>query len=285
MGDERTAANDGGSPSGLSEMVDTHCHLDALDFVDDMRAVIQRGRDAGVGWFVTIGSGRGTESAADAVAIARTNRDVVACVGIHPLDASCATEPVLATLTDLADDWHVVAVGETGLDYRLAYAQKDLQKAAFRRQIQIARAAKKPLVIHTRLAAADTLAILREENARDVGGVIHSFADDEAFAMAALDLGFDISLSALLLLHDLPAVRAAVRSVPPDRLLIESNAPVLAPPPDSGRRCEPSDLATIAAGLAAILDAPADTLRRRTTENAVRRFGLGEAKPAATSAR
>jgi TatD DNase family protein len=281
MGDERTAASHGGSsasPTRLHEMVDSHCHLDALDFVNDMRDVIQRGRDAGVGWFVTIGSGRGTESAADAVAIARTNRDVVACVGIHPLDASCATEPVLATLTELAEDWHVVAVGETGLDYRLAYAQKDAQKAAFRRQIQIARAAKKPLVIHSRSATSDTLAILREENARDVGGVIHSFADDEAFASAALDLGFDISLSALLLLHDLPSVRAAVRLVPPDRLLIESNAPVLAPPPDSGRRCEPADLATIAAGLAPILGAAPDVLRRQTAENAVRRFGLGEAK-------
>ena len=267
MGDSRTAA-----------MVDSHCHLDALEFVHDVREVIQRGREAGVGWFVTIGSGRGTESAPDAVALARTNRDVVGCVGIHPLDAECATVPVLDTLTALGDDWHVVAIGETGLDYRLAYVQKDAQKAAFRRQIQIARAAKKPLVIHTRSAADDTLAILREENARDVGGVIHSFADDEAFASAALDLGFDVSLSALLLLHDLPAVRAAARSVPLDRLLIESNAPVLAPPPDRSRRCEPADLPVVADGLAEMLGVAPDELRRRTTQNALRRFGLAETK-------
>lgn len=257
-------------------MVDSHCHLDALEFVNDVREVIQRGRDAGVGWFVTIGSGRGTESAPDAVALARTNRDVVACVGIHPLDAECATVPVLDTLTSLADDWHVVAIGETGLDYRLAYVQKDEQRAAFRKQIQIARAVKKPLVIHTRAAAEDTLAILREEKASDVGGVIHSFADDTAFAIAALDLGFDISLSALLLLHDLPAVRAAARAIPLDRLLIESNAPVLAPPPDQGRRCEPSDLGAVADGLAPVLGVAPEELRRRTTENALRRFGLGE---------
>jgi TatD DNase family protein len=257
-------------------MVDSHCHLDALEFVGDVREVIQRGREAGVGWFVTIGSGRGTESAPDAVALARTNRDVVACVGIHPLDAECATVPVLDNLTALADDWHVVAIGETGLDYRLAYVQKAAQRAAFRKQIQIARAVKKPLVIHSRSAAEDTLAILREENARDVGGVIHSFADDQAFASAALDLGFDISLSALLLLHDLPAVRAAARAVPRDRLLIESNAPVLAPPPDSGRRCEPADLGTVADGLAAVLGMEPAELRQRTTENALRRFGLGD---------
>ena len=231
-------------------MVDTHCHLDALEFVDDVRSVVQRGRDAGVEWFVTIGSGRGTESAADAVALARTNRDVVACVGIHPLDAACATEHVLPVLASLADDWHVVGVGETGLDYRLAYMQKDVQRAAFRRQIQIARAVNKPLVIHARQAADDVLAILREENARDVGGVIHSFGDDQAFASAVLDLGFDISFSALLLLHDLPSLRAVACAVPLDRLLIESNAPVLAPPPERGRRCEPSDLAAIADGLA-----------------------------------
>ena len=261
-------------------MVDTHCHLDAIEFVDDVREAVQRGRDAGVAWFVTIGSGRGTESAADAVALARTNRDVVACVGIHPLDASCATEPVLAMdRCQLADDWHVVAVGETGLDYRLAYVQKEAQRAAFRRQIQIARATKKPLVIHTRAAAEDTLAILREENARDVGGVIHSFADDAAFASAALDLGFDVSLSAFLLLHDLPALRSVVRSLPLDRLLIESNAPVLAPPPDSSRRCEPADLATIADGLAGILGVAPEELRRRTAENAVKRFGLGDVTP------
>jgi TatD DNase family protein len=275
MGNERTAANDHRS-GGLPPMVDSHCHLDALEFVDDVREVIQRGREAGVAWFVTIGSGRGRESAAAAVALARTNRDVVACVGIHPLDADCATTPVLATLTELADDWHVVAVGETGLDYRLAYVQKEAQRAAFRRQIQIARAAKKPLVVHTRSAAADTLAILREEKASDVGGVLHSFADDEAFASAVLDLGFDISLSALLLLHDLPSVRAAVRTVPLDRLLIESNAPVLPPPPDNGRRCEPSDLAAVADGLAPILGITPEELRRRSAENAVRRFGLGE---------
>jgi TatD DNase family protein len=266
MGDERTAA----------QMVDTHCHLDAIEFVDDVREAVQRGRDAGVAWFVTIGSGRGTESAADAVALARTNRDVVACVGIHPLDAACATEPVLATIEELADDWHVVGIGEAGLDYRLAYAQKEAQRAAFRAQIRIARKAKKPLVIHTRNAKEETLAILREENARDVGGVIHSFADDAGFASAALDLGFDISLSAFLLLHDLPALRSVVRALPLDRLLIESNAPVLAPPPDSSRRCEPADLATIADGLAGILGVAPDELRRRTTANAVRRFGLGD---------
>lgn len=239
-----------------------------------MGEVLSRGRAAGVKWFVTIGSGRGTESAPDAVALAHVHADVVACVGIHPLDATCATENVMRTIAQLADDKRVVGIGETGLDFRLAYANKDAQREAFRQHIRLAREAKKPLVIHTRAASAETLEILRDEDADDVGGVLHSFADDAELAFAALDLGFDISFSGLLLLHDLPAVRAVAKSVPRDRILLESNAPVLAPPPDRGKRCEPEHLAIIAKGLAQLLEIDEADLRARTAANAARRFRL-----------
>jgi TatD DNase family protein len=259
-----------------SGIVDTHCHLDAADFLYDLSEVLVRARAEGVRWFVTIGSGRGTESAPDAIALARTHPDVVACVGIHPLDASCATPQVLETLSSFASDRRVVGIGETGLDYRLAYTQRSVQRNAFRRQVQLARATRKPLVIHTRAAAADTLAILREEGGSSVGGVLHSFSGDSEFAFAALDLGFDISFSALPLLDDAPRLLSVARSIPIDRLMIESNAPVCAPPPHRGRRCEPAHLPLIASALASTMNLDAAELCARTCENAVRRFGLAQ---------
>jgi TatD DNase family protein len=260
-------------------MVDTHCHLDALDFLDDVGDVLARGRAAFIRWFVTIGSGRGTESAPDAIAIAHTQPDVVACVGIHPLDAASATATVLDTLASFAEDRRVVGVGETGLDYRSAYARKDVQGHAFRSQIRLARDLGKPVIVHTRAAAADTLSILREERARDVGGVVHSLSDDGDFASAVLDLGFDISFSALPILDGAPDLLAVARSIPLDRLMIESNAPVLAPPPRRGQRCEPSDLVNIAEGLAAIIGLDPEELCARTYQNAVRLFGLDALGP------
>ena len=264
-----------GASGGRGEgLVDTHCHLDAVDFVGDIDGVLGRARAVGIGWFVTIGSGRGTESAPDAVALARTYRDVVACVGIHPMDARCATENVREMVGALAADPRVVGIGETGLDYRSAYTDKRAQRDAFRWQVQLARRAKKPIVVHSRAAGAETVEVLRDEGASEVGGVLHSFTDDEGLAFAALDLGFDISLSAMLLLHDLPRLRFVARAVPADRLMIESNAPVLAPPPHEGERCEPSHLVLIADGLATALGRDAAELRATTSENAKRRFGL-----------
>jgi TatD DNase family protein len=260
----------------VPHFVDTHCHLDALEFVNDVKEVLERARGTGVRWFVTIGAGRGTESAHDAVAFAHAHPDVVACVGIHPLDAACATDHVLSTIASLASDPEVVGIGETGLDYRLAYVHKDAQRGAFRKQIRLARTVGKPLVIHTRSAAADTLAILREEDARDVGGVLHSFTDDRELAFGVMDLGFALSFSALLLRDDLPQLRAVFRSIPPDRLMIESNAPVLPPPPERNRRCEPGDLPAIADGLAQMLSIDPGELAARTAANAARLFRLKE---------
>jgi TatD DNase family protein len=158
----------------------------------------------------------------------------------------------------------------------LAYAQKEAQKSAFRRQIQMAKKTKKPLVIHSRAAAADTLAILREEDAREVGGVLHSYTDNAEFAFAVMDLGFDNSLSGLLLLQDLPELRAVAKKIPLDRLVIESNAPVNAPPPHRDQRCEPAHLPLIADGLAALIGVDPEELRSKTTENALKKFGLAE---------
>jgi TatD DNase family protein len=255
-------------------LVDSHCHLDAPEFEYDRDEVLERGRAAGVHWFVTVGAGRGKESAPDAVALAHTHPDVVACVGIHPQDSLCATAVVLAAIAALARDERVVAVGETGLDYRSGYAPPHVQCEAFRGLVQIARDVHKPIVVHTRGAAQETLAVLREEGARDVGGVIHSFAGDLGFARAALDMGFDLSLSPFPILQGGANVRAAARLVPIDRLLIETGAPSHAPPPHGGGRNEPAYLALIAPFYAELMGVPLEDLCARSSANAARRFGL-----------
>jgi TatD DNase family protein len=257
-------------------LVDSHCHLDAPEFEVDRNEVLARARAAGVSWFVTVGAGRGKESAPDAVALAHTHQDVAACVGIHPYDALCATDQVVATIATLAADTRVVGVGETGLDYRRDICPREAQKEAFRRLVRVARAVKKPIVVHTRAAPDETLAILREEGARDVGGVIHSFAEGPEFARAVMDMNFDLSLTAFHILQGNEEVRAAARRIPLDRLLIETSAPSLAPPPHRGERNEPAYLSLAAPLFAELLAIPLEEICARSSANAMRRFGLAD---------
>ena len=264
------------------QLVDSHCHLDASEYEYDRDAVLDRGRAAGVRWFVTIGAGRGTESAPDAVALARTHRDVAACVGIHPHDSACATDRNLAAILELGREARVVGIGETGLDFRNEHAPRDVQLATFRKFVHMAKQLKKPLVVHTRGAPLETLAVLREEGARDVGGVIHSFAGDEAFVRAALDMDFDLSLSAYPILSDDPEIRAAARLVPIDRLMIETSAPSHAPPPHAGGRSEPCFLVDTARIYAELMQLSFEQLCERSSENAIRRFGLSSLSPEST---
>lgn len=255
-------------------LIDTHCHLDFEDFGPERGAVIDRGRAQGIRWFVTIGSGRGAESATAAVELAHEHSDVLATVGVHPHDASVADGAVLAAMETLARDPRVVAVGEVGLDYHYDHSPREVQMECFRAFVRLARAVNKPIVIHTRSAPADTLAILREENARDVGGVIHCFTEDEAFAKSAMDLGFDISFSGIVTFKKSESLRDVAKIVPHDRLMIETDAPYLAPMPMRGKRNEPSYLPHTAKNLAQTLSVDEDALRRFTTNNAIRRFGL-----------
>ncbi len=255
-------------------LIDSHCHLDFADFGDERPAILTRGRAEGITWFVTIGSGRGAGSAPDAVALAHEHADVVATVGIHPHDAKLATDEAFASVEALADDPRVVGVGEVGLDFHYDLSPREEQGAVFRRFVALARRVKKPLVIHTRSAPDETLALLRDEGARDVGGVIHCFTEDAAFAKGAMDLGFDISFSGIVTFKRSDDLRAAAKTVPLDRMLIETDSPYLAPMPHRGKRNEPSYLARTAAHLAATLGVREEDLRARTTENAIRRFGL-----------
>lgn len=255
-------------------LVDSHCHLDFQDFGPEREAILARGRAQGIVWFVTIGSGRGTDSAPDAVALAETHADVAATVGIHPHDAVAGTDEAIATIEALAARQRVVGVGEVGLDYHYNHSPQAQQREVFRRFVAVARRVKLPLVIHTREAPADTLAILREEGAREVGGVIHCFSEDASFARDAMDLGFDISFSGIVTFKRSDDLRAVAKMVPLDRMLIETDAPYLAPMPHRGKRNEPSFLAKTAEHLAATVGVPVGDLRARTAENAIRRFGL-----------
>ena len=260
-------------------LVDSHCHLDFADFGAEREAVLDRGRSQGIAWFVTIGASRGAEAAPDAVALAHAHADVVATVGVHPHDASVVTPEVLAQMEALGRDPRVVAIGEVGLDYHYDHSPRALQQEVFRAFIRLARALRQPLVIHTRSAPEDTLTILDEEGARDVGGVIHCFSEDAGFAKRAMDMDFDISFSGIVTFKKSEDLRAAARTVPLDRLLIETDAPYLAPMPHRGKRNEPSYIARTAEHLAAAVGVSTDQLRARTTENAIRRFGLQRFAP------
>ncbi len=255
-------------------LIDSHCHLDYVETDEGRRAVIARGRTAGVAGFVTIGVGRGADGARDAVALAGSEPDVWATAGVHPHDAGACTDAIVDAMVAYAAHPRVVAVGEIGLDYHYDLSPRERQREVFRRFIALAREARKPIVVHTREAAADTLAILREEGARDVGGVIHCFSEDADFARAALDLDFDISMSGIVTFKKAEAVRAAAKVIPADRLMIETDAPYLAPVPMRGKTNEPSFLVHTAKQLAALRGVDEETVGAGTTETARRRFGL-----------
>ncbi len=255
-------------------IVDSHCHLDYAESVEARQAILSRGRAAGIAWFVTVGVGRGTDGARDAIALAESEADVRATAGVHPHDAAGCTEETLAVMARMIAHEKVMAVGEVGLDFHYDSSPRDVQREVFRKFVALAKSARKPLVIHTRNAPADTLAILREEGARDVGGVIHCFSEDEAFARAALDLDFDISLSGIVTFKKAEAVRAAARVIPLDRLMIETDSPYLAPMPLRGKTNEPSFLAHTVRQLAELRGEDEDEVRAGTTATATRRFGL-----------
>lgn len=258
----------------VAPLIDSHCHLDFEDFGPAVTEVIDRARAVGVRWLVTIGSGRGLDSAPAAVALAHAHPDVVATVGIHPHDAKLVTDDALNTLAHLARDSRVVAIGEIGLDYHYEHSPRAVQREAFRKQVRLARTVGKPIVVHTRSAPDDTLDVLRQERAEDVGGVIHCFTESESFARAVLDMGFDISFSGIVTFKNADDLRAVARTIPLDRMMLETDAPYLAPVPHRGKRNEPAFLVHTAAHLASTLNIPVDELRQRTTETAIRRFGL-----------
>ena len=252
-------------------MIDSHCHLADQAFAADLDAVVARAKEAGVeGALVILEAGNWTE-AAQAQRVEQLWPEVRVAIGVHPHQAHAfADDPQrAATLVreQLAATPSACAVGEIGLDYHYDFSPRAVQQDVFRLQVRLARDAHLPLVVHTREADEDTIAILGDEGCGDVRGVIHCFTGDAALARAALGLGFFISLAGIVTFPKATGLRDAVRHVPLDRLLVETDSPFLAPVPYRSRRNEPAYVARIVAALADLYAvAPAD-LAAETSRN------------------
>jgi TatD DNase family protein len=254
-------------------LFDTHCHLDEASFPEGADAVLERARIAGVRAFTCIGVGS-LELARAAVSLAERRPDVVATVGIHPHDANTADAASEAELETLGARARVVAIGEVGLDFHYDHSPRETQEHVFRRAIALARRLHKPLVIHTRSAPQETLDILETEAARDVGGVIHCFSEDRAFAARALELGFYLSFSGILTFKNARSVHDVAAWAPEERLLVETDSPYLAPVPLRGKKCEPAFVQHTALRLAELRSADPERIAAVTGENAARLFGV-----------
>ncbi|MBI3269629.1 MAG: TatD family hydrolase [Planctomycetes bacterium] len=251
---------------------DTHAHLDFEELFAELDAVVERARAAGVEDIVTIG----THAAANrrTLEIARRFPRVYAAVGIHPHDAKAAGEDGWSEFEALARDPRVVAIGETGLDYAKEYSPREDQFRVFRRQLELAQAIGKPVILHCRNAFDDCLALIREVRTPPVRGIVHCFSGDAAVAASFLELGFHVSFAGPLTYPKSDRLREAAASVPLDRILIETDCPFLAPQPRRGKRNEPAYVVHTGEELARVRGLPAAEVAARTTENARRLFGL-----------
>jgi TatD DNase family protein len=255
---------------------DSHAHLDGEDYAEDLGAVIARARAAEVSRIVAVGLWRSPGSFGNALDLARSDPDLFAAtVGVHPHECARVPEADWALAERLARDPRVVAVGETGLDFHYDHSPRDVQEASFRRSIAMAKAVGKPVVVHVREADEVCARVLREEGVPEAGGVIHCFTGDATAARAYLGLGLFVSVAGVVTFRNAEAIREAVRIVPRDRLLVETDCPYLAPVPHRGKRNEPAWVVETARKVAEIWGAPVEEVARVTSENARRLFRIG----------
>jgi TatD DNase family protein len=263
----------------MTPFIDSHAHLADDAFDTDRDEVVARARAAGAEAIVCIGES--LDAAARARDLARRHAGVVAfTAGVHPHDAA-AFDPIgdperIAAMVSAG----AVAIGECGLDYHYDHSPRELQRRAFAAQLALARDARRPVVVHTREAEDDTRAMVLEAGAAGVRGVLHCFTGSRALAEAALSVGWYVSFAGIVTFRKWTD-EALLRLVPPDRLLVESDAPYLAPVPNRGRRNEPAWVAHTVERLAAARDVDAATLGAATAANARRLFGLAAAAGAA----
>ena len=253
----------------MLELVDSHCHVDFDPLGSDLPSVLERARASGVSHLLCVSVT--LEKFPGVLAIAQEHPQVFASVGVHPNERQ-GRDPTVDELTALAVEPKVVAIGETGLDYYRSEGDLTWQQERFRHHIRAAKEARKPLIIHTREAADDTVRIMREENARSAGGVMHCFTETWETARAALDQDFYISFSGIVTFRNAERLREVARKVPAERLLIETDAPYLAPVPHRGKTNEPSYVRYVAECLAELRGEPLETIASQTTENFFRLF-------------
>lgn len=255
-------------------LVDSHCHLGDSRYDTDREETIARAVANGVGAIVCIGATGAMETNEAALAVARPAPEIVVAVGVHPHDVAEATDTHYERLQAMCTATTVVALGETGLDFHYNHSPPSVQREHFRRAIQLARRVQLPLVVHCRDAFVDTATILREEGASVVGGVIHCFTGGVDDARRFLELDFHIGVSGIVTFKNSDEVRAATRMIPDDRLLVETDAPYLAPAPHRGRRNEPAYVRRVAEAVASVRGVSLDSLARVTSANAARLFRL-----------
>ena len=252
-------------------LIDTHTHLDDPRYDADRDTTIERARQAGVGAFVTIGCDLATSRSA--VTLADHHPDIYASIGVHPHEVKHIADGWYDKLRRLAQNQKVVAYGEIGLDYHYNHSTPKEQRERFREQVQLARELRLPVIIHTREAQEDTISILKEEKAAEVGGVFHCFSGDAWLAKDALDLGFYLSFSGILTFQNASMLRDIAKQTPLDRVLIETDCPYLTPVPHRGKRNEPAFVSHVAQQLAEIHpELSLDQISQATTENAKRLF-------------
>jgi TatD DNase family protein len=258
-------------------LVDSHCHLNMLDFESlgcgNLAQVMAAASEQGVGHMLCVSVD--IETFPQVLALAREHANVSASVGLHP-NSRDVHEPGVEELVLLAQDPQVVAIGETGLDYYRSPQDQgsgdvEWQRERFRRHIAAARAACKPLIVHSRDARADTLRILREEHADEVGGVMHCFTEDWDTARAAMDLGFHVSFSGIVTFKNAIVLKEVAKRVPLDRLLVETDSPYLAPVPFRGKTNQPAYVRHVAEHIAGLRGEPFDVIADATSRNY---FGL-----------
>jgi TatD DNase family protein len=232
-------------------LIDSHCHIDMPQFDADRDAVVARAREVGVANMLIAGGVDAEDGHRRALRVAE-EFELPVSAGVHPHEAKLASEAIYDELRGLAREGRIVAIGEIGLDFHYDYSPRDVQREVFRRQVRLAREVGRPLIIHTREADEETAAILEEEGARETGGVIHCFTGGEDLARRALALGFYISFSGIVAFPRSEIIQAVARTVPEDRLLVETDSPFLAPPPHRGKRNEPAFVVEVARKVAGL---------------------------------
>jgi len=242
-------------------------------FDHDRDAVVARAREAGVETMLVAGGVDEEGGHLRALRVAESF-GLPASAGVHPHEARLADEGVFDELAGLARDRRIVAIGEVGLDFHYDHSPRPVQREVFRRQVRLAREVGLPIVVHTREADEETAALLEEEGAGEAGGVIHCFTGGGELARTALDLGFLISFSGIVAFPRAETIQEVARTVPSDRLLVETDAPFLAPPPHRGKRNEPAFVVEVARKVAALRDEPYEAVARAASANFRRLFRI-----------
>ena len=250
-------------------LVDSHCHINFEPLSGRINEILDNAARSGVGYMLCVSVNM--EEFPEVLGLARAHSNIFASVGVHPNETS-GREPDTNEICDLASDSNIVAIGETGLDYFRSDGDLGWQRERFRRHIDAAKRAAKPLIIHTRDAAEDTIEIMKEEDAAQVGGVMHCFAQDWEIARQALDIGFYISFSGIVTFKNALALKEVARKAPLDRILVETDCPYLAPVPYRGKINEPAYVRHTAEHVAELRGVKLDTLAEATTRNFFRLF-------------